>query len=108
MAPIPIIIATTSPTELRELPKDPARDIGGHNDLNNEIKVNKIIISATKTNSKIYELRTYKKAVLNPIYAKQQKKIIEKDIQNLKNHQTWKFEYLPVDKKAVSSKQSLR
>lgn len=71
MAPIPIIIGTTSPTELRELPKDPTRDIRGHNNTNNEMKVNKRIISATKTNSKIYELRTYKKAVLNPLYAKQ-------------------------------------
>lgn len=71
MAPIPIIIAITSPTELRELPKDSARDIRGHNDTNNEMKVNKRIIFATKTNSKIYKLRTYKKAVLNPLYTKQ-------------------------------------
>lgn len=54
--------------------------------------------------SKIYEPKTYKKDVFNPIHSWQWKKAIEKVIQNLEDHQTWEFDHLPLRKKAVRSK----
>lgn len=104
VAPIPITITTTPPAESGELPEDPAEGSGGRDDLSNEIRVNEKIMSATETSSKVHEPRTYEEAVSDPIYARQWKEAIEEEIQNLENHQTWEFDHLPADRKAVGSK----
>lgn len=71
MTSISIIITTTPPEELEELPEDLAGNAGDCDDPSNKIRVNKKIMSATKTSSKVYEPRTYKEVVSDPIHTKQ-------------------------------------
>lgn len=50
----------------------------------------------TKVNNKIYEPESYDKAINDPIYGWRWREIIEEDLQNLENYQTWKYaEILP-------------
>lgn len=55
------------------------------------------IISVAETSSKVYEPKTYKEAITDPIQFKQWRDAIEEEIQNLENHQTWEYDRLPTD-----------
>lgn len=63
-----------------------------------------LIISMTEVNSKIYKPRLFDKTVNNPIHGRRWKKAITEELQNLENHQTWKYKELPPKKKAIGSK----
>lgn len=63
-----------------------------------------VIISMIKGNSKIYVSRLFDEAVNDPIHGRHWNKTIEKEVQNLKNHQTQEYEKLLYRKKVVGSK----
>ena len=50
--------------------------------------VTKIIMSIIITNSKIHKPLTYKEAISDLFHTCQWRKIVEKELQNLKNHHT--------------------
>lgn len=79
-------------------PAEPAGDELSHTDFEERN------MSVTEISSKIYELKTYKEAISNPIHSREWKKAIKEEIQNLKDHQTWEFDYLPLGRKVVRSK----
>lgn len=56
-----------------------------YNDTNGTLEK---IMSVAKTNSKVYEPKTYEEVIMDPIHSKQYGNIIEEKIQNLENHQT--------------------
>lgn len=58
----------------------------------------------TETVSKIPKSTTYKKAIINPVYKRRWRKVIEKELQNLEDHYTWKYQELPPGRKAIGSK----
>lgn len=104
-APAPTTPSTSdlvSPSaESGELPEDPAEAGGATND---EVTRVEKIMSVTETSSKVHEPATYEEAISDPIHARQWKKAIEEEIQNLEDHQTWEYDHLPSDRKAVGSK----
>lgn len=61
-------------------------------------------MSATEISSKVYEPKTYDKAINDPIYGRRWKEAIKDEIQNLENHHTWEYDNLPPGKKVVRSK----
>ena len=61
-------------------------------------------MSIIETSSKIHEPKTYDKAVNNPIHRRHWQEAIEDKLQNLENYQTWKYNELPPDRKAIESK----
>ena len=65
---------------------------------------NEVAMSMTKANSKIHEPGSYNEAVNNPIHGRRWREAIEKELQNLENHQTWEYEELPPERKAIGSK----
>lgn len=88
---IPVIIPTL------ELPaietKSPERsgrakidEIG--NKYSNSSSTTERIMLGTKISIRVYEPKTYKEAIRDPIHSKQWRDAIEKKIQNLENHQT--------------------
>lgn len=124
-APAPTTPSTSdlvSPSaESGERPEDPAEARGATND---EVTRVEKIMSVTETSSKVHEPATYEEAISDPIHARQWKKAIEEEIQNLEDpiharqwkkaveeeiqnledHQTWEYDHLPSDRKAVGSK----
>lgn len=67
-------------------------------------KGHKMMMSITKLNSKIHKPKLYKKILNNPIYGQQWLKTIKKELQNLENYQTWIYNKLFYDKKAIELK----
>lgn len=61
-------------------------------------------MSITEANSKVYEPKTYDKAVNDPIYGRQWKDTVDEELFNLESHNTWEFEELPIDRKPIGSK----
>lgn len=61
-------------------------------------------MSITESSSKIHEPESYEEAVNDPIHGRRWREAIEKELQNLENHQTWEYEELPADRKAIGSK----
>lgn len=64
----------------------------------------KKIMSVTKVNSKIYKSKTYKEVILDPLYLRQWKKVIKKEIQKFENYNTWKYDKLLAKRQAIGSK----
>lgn len=62
------------------------------------------IMSAIEVSSKVYKPSLYEKAISDPMHTRQWKEAIEDEIQNLENHQTWEYDNLPDNRKAVGSK----
>lgn len=62
----------------------------------------------TGINGKIQKSKSYDKAMNNPIYGHCQRKAIEKELQNLKNYQTWKYNKLFLGQKAIRFKFSFK
>ena len=52
-------------------------------------------ILLTKSINEIHEPQTYDKAISNLIYSRYWKEVIEEELQNLENHQTWEYDELP-------------
>lgn len=69
----------------------------------NRINAEKVI-SATKISNKVCEPTIYEKAISNSIHSRRWKEAIEKHIQNLENHYTWKYNQLLLSWKTVGSK----
>lgn len=70
-----------------------------------------LTILVTKTNSKIYKCGSFNEVFKNLIYNQYWKKTIKKkmqklskELQNLENHETWKYEELLLGKKVIGSK----
>lgn len=61
-------------------------------------------MSITKTCSKIYELKSYDEAVNNLIHSQRWRETIENKLQNLENHQTWKYNILLSGQKTIGLK----
>lgn len=61
-------------------------------------------MSATEVGSKIYEPRTYDKAIANLIHGQKWKDAIEEELSNLEQHNTWEYYKLPSDRIAIGSK----
>lgn len=66
------------------------------------------IMSATEVSSKVHLLSLYEKAISYLMHARQWKEVIEDKIQNLENYQTWEYDNLPDNRKAVGSKWVLK
>ena len=62
------------------------------------------VMSIIETNSKVYEPKSYDKAIANPIYGTRWRQAIEKEIHNLKIHHTWEYEELPEGRKTIRCK----
>ena len=83
----------------KELKLTPAKKIG--KSLNKKLKLSftynnmylreKAAMSITKTRSKVYELKTYNKAISNPIHSIKWQQFIEEKIHNLEIHHTWEY-----------------
>lgn len=63
-----------------------------------------MVMSITKSSSKIYKPKLYKEATNDLIYRQQWRKAIKKELQNLENHQMWVYNELLLGKKAIRSK----
>lgn len=63
----------------------------------------KIVMSITEYSSKIYKPSLYKKVTSNPVHNQKWQKAIEKKLQNLKNHQIWKYNEYFLGQKAIRS-----
>lgn len=74
----------------------------------NQGKEHKMVISMTGINIKIQESESYDKAMNNLIYGHCQRKAIKKKLQNLKNHQTWKYNKLSLGQKVIRFKFSFK
>ncbi len=61
-------------------------------------------MSITEYSSKIYEPTSYEKATNDPVHDKRWQEAIKEELQNLKNHQTWEYNKLLSDRKAIGSK----
>lgn len=61
-------------------------------------------MSMTESSSKIHEPQSYDEAVNDPIHGRRWREAIEDELQNLENHQTWEYDKLPPNRKAVGSK----
>lgn len=70
----------------------------------NNIKEQNIVMLLTEINNKIYEPKSYDKAIDNLIYTHCWRKAIEKELQNLESHQTWKYNELLLRQKTIGSK----
>lgn len=71
---------------------------------NKNIEEQEVVMSLTKTNSKVHEPKSYDKAIDDPIYGRHWRKGIKEELQNLKSHQTWEYGKLPQGQKAIESK----
>ena len=65
---------------------------------------NKAAMSMTKVSSKIHKPKLYDKTINDPIHDRQWRKAIEEELQNLENHQTCKYDELPLGQKAIRLK----
>ncbi len=63
-----------------------------------------VAMSITETTSKIYEPGSYDEAVNDPVHGRRWREVIEEELQNLESHQTWEYEELPAERKAIGSK----
>ena len=61
-------------------------------------------MSITKCNGKIRKPTTYDKVINNLIHGRRWRGATEEELQNLKNHQTWQYDELPLGQKAIRSK----
>ena len=59
---------------------------------------------AIKMSSKVYKLETYDETIFDLIYGQQRKKTIKKELQNLEQHNIWKYNKLLSGKIVISSK----
>ena len=57
---------------------------------------NEVAMSMTETSSKIYEPKSYDKAINDPIHGRQWREAIEEELPTLENHQTWEYDELPL------------
>lgn len=64
----------------------------------------KTAMSITECSSKICKLLLYDQAINDLIHSRLWKEAIEKELQNLENHQTWEYNELPSGQKAIGSK----
>lgn len=67
-------------------------------------KIEEIIILIAESGSKIYKPILYNIAVNNPFHKQRWQKAIEDKLQNLENHQTWKYDELFLGRKAIGLK----
>lgn len=70
----------------------------------NQSKEYEVVMSMTKSSSKIHEPTSYNDAINDPIYGCRWREAIEEELQNLENHQTWEYNKLPQGRKAIGSK----
>ena len=63
-----------------------------------------VAMSATETGSKVYKPQSYEEAINDLVYGRRCGEAIEDELDNLTNHNTWKYEELPVGKKAIGLK----
>ena len=61
-------------------------------------------MSMTESRSKIHEPTLYDKTVDDQIHGRRWQEAIENKLQNLENHQTWKYDQLLPGRKAIGSK----
>lgn len=61
----------------------------------------KTAIPITKCNSKICKPMSYHKIINDRIDGKKWRGAIEKELQNLKNHQIWKYDKLLLEQKMI-------
>ena len=66
--------------------------------------ITEVAMSMTETSSKIHKPKSYDKAINNSIHDRWWREVIEKELQNLKNHQTWEYNELPLGQKGIGSK----
>lgn len=62
------------------------------------------VISITKYIGKIHKLTSYDSETNNPIHAQRWREAIEENVHNLKNHQLWIYDELPLDQKVIGLK----
>lgn len=67
-------------------------------------KDHKIVMIIIESSNKIHKPKLYEEAVNNPVHRQQWREVIEEELQNLENHQTWIYNKLPHDRKVVGSK----
>lgn len=67
-------------------------------------RTKEVTISITESNNKIYESSLYDKAVNNPIHGRKWREAIEKELQNLENHQTYEYDEFSSRQKAIGLK----
>lgn len=65
-------------------------------------------LSASDINSKIYDPKTSKEEISNPIHSGRQKAAIKEEVQNQENHYTWKYYHFVLRNIVVGCKQDLR
>lgn len=58
----------------------------------------------TETVSKIYEPKTYDETLIYLIHSQCWRKVVEEELQNLENHQTWVYDKLPPNRKTIGLK----
>ena len=58
----------------------------------------------TEASSKIHKPKSYDKAINDPIHGRRWREAIEEELQNLKNYQTWEYNELPLEQKAIGLK----
>lgn len=67
-------------------------------------KIEEIAMSMTESGSKIYEPTSYDEAVNDQIHGRRWQEVIEDELQNLENHQTWEYDELLPGQKAIGLK----
>lgn len=72
--------------------------------LESQGKVKEVAMSMTKFSSKISKPISYNEAVNDLIHGRRWQEAIEDKLQNLENHQTWEYDKLPLEQKAIRSK----
>ena len=62
------------------------------------------VMSITEYSSKVHEPTSYEEATNDLIHGRRWREAIEEELQNLENHQTWEYDELPPNRKAIGSK----
>lgn len=69
------------------------------------IEEKEVAMSLTKINRKIYLPKSYDKTINDPIHGCHWRETIEKELQNMKSHQTQKYNELLPEQKEIGFKQ---